>query len=397
VIPRGILLEPVGRNTAPAVAAAALMLAGESNDARILMLPSDHHMSDPGAFLKAVEIAVEMPADALVCFGVKPSHPHTGYGYIRRGAAIRDGAEWVEHFAEKPNAETARLYVESGEYFWNAGIFLLPVGRYLAELGAARPEMLTLCRQSVDKAHRDLDFTRLDEESFAAIQGESIDYAVMENAKNVIVVGLDAGWSDVGSWSSIHAESPSDAQGNAVIGDVTVIDCRNSYLRSDRGLVAAIGLNNIAVVATGDAVLVVDKGSDQAVGEAVKMLKAASRREAVQTLRDWRPWGWFETHAESPHFHVKQLMVEPGRRLSLQLHHHRSEHWVVVEGTASVTRGDDTFLLHEGESTFIPAGTKHRLANEGTQPLKIVEIQVGTYFGEDDIIRFTDDFGRLKG
>ena len=244
------------------------------------------------------------------------------------------------------------------------------------------------------KARRDLDFTRLEEESFAAIQGESIDYAVMENAERVIVVGLDAGWSDVGSWSSLHAESPSDEQGNAIVGDVTAIDCRNSYLRSDGGLVAAIGLDNIAVVATGDAVLVTDKSSDQAVSEVVKILMADNRREAVQTRRDWRPWGWFETVIEGPRFHVKQLQVDPGRRLSLQMHHHRSEHWVVVEGTATVTRGDETFPLQESESTFIPAGTRHRLANEGGKPLKIIEIQVGTYFGEDDIIRLTDDFGR---
>lgn len=397
VTPRGILLEPAGRNTAPAAAAAALLLDGEDSDARILILPSDHHMRDPDSFAKAIEIAAEMPADAMVCFGVTPDRPHTGYGYIRRGDPIRDGAEWVERFVEKPDEETARQYVESGDYFWNAGIFLLPAVRYLAELGATRPEMLAHCRQAVDKAHRDLDFTRLDEESFAAIKGESIDYAVMEEAERVIVVGLDAGWSDVGSWSSLHAESRSDAQGNATIGDVTAIDCRNSYLRSDGGLVAAIGLDNIAVVATGDAVLVVDKNSDQAVGEAVRILKAANRREAVQTLRDWRPWGWFETVAEGPRFHVKQLMVDPGHRLSLQMHYHRSEHWVVVEGAATVTRGEETFLLRESESTFIPAGAKHRLANEGRLPLKIVEIQVGAYFGEDDIIRLTDDFGRREG
>jgi mannose-1-phosphate guanylyltransferase/mannose-6-phosphate isomerase len=397
VTPRGILLEPVGRNTAPAAAAAALMLDGADEDARILMLPSDHHMRDPEAFLRAVGIAAEMPADALVCFGVAPDRPHTGYGYIRRGEAICDGAQWVERFVEKPDAETARHYVESDEYLWNAGIFLLPVARYLEALGAARPQMLAQCRQAVDKAHRDLDFTRLDGESFAAIKGESIDYAVMETAERVIVVGLDAGWSDVGSWSSLHTESPSDDQGNSVIGDVTTIDCRNSYLRSDRGLVAAIGLDNIAVVATGDAVLVTDKNSDQSVTKAVAMLKAANRREAVQTLRDWRPWGWFETLVDGPRFHVKQLQVDPGHRLSLQMHYHRSEHWVVVEGAATVTRGDETFLLHESESAFIPAGTKHRLANEGKLPLKIVEIQVGAYFGEDDIIRLTDDFGRREG
>ena len=394
VTSRGILLEPAGRNTAPAAAAAALLLADDDADARILILPSDHHMRDPGAFVKAVEIAAEMPADALVCFGVKPDSAHTGYGYIHRGKPIRDGAEWVEQFVEKPDAETAAKYLTSGDYYWNAGIFLLPAARYLEELGKARPEMLALCRQSVEKAHNDLDFMRLDEDSFAAIKGESIDYAVMENAKRVIVVGLDAGWSDVGSWSSLHAESPSDEQGNAIVGDVTAIDCRNSYLRSDRGLVAAIGLDNIAVVATGDAVLVTDKSSDQSVSKAVAILKAANRREAVQTIRDWRPWGWFETLAEGSRFHVKQLLVDPGHRLSLQMHYHRSEHWVVVEGTATVTRGEETFLLQESESTFIPAGTKHRLSNEGKMPLMIVEIQVGSYFGEDDIVRFTDDFGR---
>lgn len=396
VTPHGILLEPIGRNTAPATAAAAMMLADDGEGARILLLPSDHHMRDPNAFHKAVEIAAEMPQDALVCFGVKPDRPHTGYGYIHLGKAIRDGAEWVENFVEKPDSETARKYLESNDYYWNAGIFLLPVAHYLEELGAARPQMLAQCRQSVDRAHRDLDFTRLEEESFAAIKGESIDYAVMENADRVIVVGLDAGWSDVGSWSALHAESPSDEQGNSVIGDVTAIDCRNSYLRSDRGLVAAIGLDDIAVVATGDAVLVTDKGSDQAVAKAVEILKAGNRREAVQTVRDWRPWGWFETLVEGPRFHVKQLLVDPGHGLSLQMHHHRSEHWVVVEGTATVTRGEETFLLQESESTFIPAGTRHRLANEGKLPLKVVETQVGAYFGEDDIIRITDDFGRTS-
>jgi mannose-1-phosphate guanylyltransferase/mannose-6-phosphate isomerase len=397
VTPRNILLEPVGRNTAPAAAAASILLEEDGEDARILLLPSDHHIRDPETFGKAIAIAARMPADALVCFGVKPDRPHTGYGYIKRGKAISGGGEWVDRFVEKPDAQTARSYLESGEYYWNAGIFLLPVARYLEELGAARPQMLDRCRESVDKAQRDLDFTRLEEESFKAIEGESIDYAVMENARQVVVVGLDAGWSDVGSWSSLHEESASDDQGNAVIGDVIASDCRNSYLRSDHGLLAAIGLDDIAVVTTGDAVLVTNKKNDQAVSETVKLLKAANRREAVQTLRDWRPWGWFETLAEGPRFHAKQLMVEPGHRLSLQMHYHRSEHWVVVEGTATVTRGDEIFLLQESESTFIPAGTKHRLANEGKLPLRIAEIQVGAYFGEDDIIRFTDDFGRKEG
>jgi mannose-1-phosphate guanylyltransferase/mannose-6-phosphate isomerase len=293
VTPRNILLEPVGRNTAPAAAAAAILLDGEEEDARILLLPSDHHIQDSETFSRAIDLAAEMPSDALVCFGVKPDRPHTGYGYIKRGTAIHDGVEWVDRFVEKPDAETAQGYLESGDYYWNAGIFLLPVARYLEELGAARPQMLAQCRQSVDKAQRDLDFTRLDGESFTVIEGESIDYAVMESAKRVAVVALDAGWSDVGSWSSLHAESPSDDQGNAAIGDVIASDCRDSYLRSDRGLLAATGLDNIAVVVTGDAVLVTNKKSDQAVSETVKLLKAANRREAVQTLRDWRPWGWF--------------------------------------------------------------------------------------------------------
>jgi len=397
VTPHCIVLEPVGRNTAPAAAAAALILEAEGKGGRMLILPSDHHLQDADAFRMAVEIAVDMPEDALVCFGVRPDRPHTGYGYIRSGETIRDEAEWVDRFVEKPDADAAIRYVESGEYYWNSGIFLFPVGRYLNDLGVARPEMLAHCSQSVAMARRDLDFIRLEEDSFRAIQGESIDYAVMEKAERAIVIALDAGWSDVGSWSSLHAESPQDGEGNTVVGDVTVVGCRNSYLRSERGLVAAIGLDNIAVVATGDAVLVTDKNADQSVGKTVDILKAANRREAVQTLRDWRPWGWFETLIDGPRFHVKQLQVDPGQRLSLQMHYHRSEHWVVVEGTATVTRGEETFLMQENESTFIPAGTKHRLANQGKVPLKIVEIQVGAYLGEDDIIRFTDDFGRTAG
>ena len=395
--PATIVLEPVGRNTAPAAAVAALLLAERDAQARMLVLPSDHHIRDAGAFVKAVEGAARIAGSPLVCFGIRPDHPHTGYGYIKQGKSLDDNAFQIERFVEKPDADTARSYVEDGGYLWNAGIFLFPVGRYLEELGRARPEMLEHCRAALAAAGKDLDFTRLGEEAFAAIDGESIDYAVMEGCVDAAVVPLDAGWSDIGSWSALHAESEHDSAGNATAGDVTLIDCRNSYLRSEKAMVTAIGVENLAVIVAQDAVLVVNRDHDQKVGELVAALKSAGRREATQAARGWRPWGWFETIEEGPRFHVKQLMVDPGQSLSLQMHKHRSEHWVVVEGTAEVTLGDKTFAMREGESTFIPVGTRHRLANKGKIALRIVEIQVGSYFGEDDIIRFSDSYGRIAG
>lgn len=395
VTPSRIVLEPVGRNTAPAAAVAALILAETDADARMLVLPSDHHIRDGEAFGRAIEAAATVPGAPMVCFGVQPDRPYTGYGYIGRGGPVGANAALVARFVEKPDAETAQKYLASGDYYWNAGIFLFPVTRYLEELGRVRPKMLEQCRAAVAETWDDLEFTRLDEEAFAAVDGESIDYAVMENTDDAAMVVLDAGWSDIGSWSSLHAESGTDEAGNAIVGDVAAIDCSNSYLRSEKSLVAAIGLENMIVVVSEDAVLVADRSRDQMVGDVVKDLVTKQRREATQAVREWRPWGSFETIGEGSRYHVKQVVVEAGESLSLQMHHRRSEHWVVVQGTAEVTRGDDTFLLREGESTFIPAGTRHRLANRGELPVRIVEIQVGSYFGEDDIVRFSDDYGRI--
>ncbi len=392
--PRAVVIEPVGRNTAPAAAVAALMLAGDDPEALMLLMPSDHLVTDPAAFRRAVAIAEPLArAGRMVTFGITPTEPNTGYGYIKAGAPL-PGGNVVERFVEKPDLATAQGYLASGDYTWNSGIFLLPVGLFLAELEAHAPGMVESCRAARDKGRSDLFFFRLDDEAFAAIVGQSIDYAVMERSDKVAVVPVDMGWSDIGSWSALWRETPKDADGNAVIGDVLALDSSGCYLRGQHRLVAAIGLRDLVVVATDDAVLVADKGRDQEVKAIVETLRREARPEATQGTRGWRPWGWFETIEQGERFKVKQIHVDPGSKLSLQKHWHRSEHWVVVKGTAMVTCGDRSFVLRENESTFIPAGTPHRLENPGKVPLRLIEVQSGEYVGEDDIVRLEDVYGR---
>ncbi len=392
--PRAVVIEPVGRNTAPAAAVAALMLADSDPDALMLLMPSDHLIADVPAFHRALEAAVPLAeAGRLVTFGIQPTNPNTGYGYIKRGKALDGGFE-VERFVEKPDLATAETYVASGDYTWNSGIFLLPVRLFLGELSRHAPGMAESCRTALDRGRSDLFFFRLDDEAFAAIAGQSIDYAVMEKSDKVAVVPVEMGWSDIGSWSALWQESGRDADGNAIQGDVLALESSGCYLRSQGRLVAAVGLKDLVVIATDDAVLVADKARDQEVKAVVEALKREGRPEATQGTRGWRPWGWYQTVEQGERFKVKHIHVDPGAKLSLQKHWHRSEHWVVVRGTALVTCGDNTFVLRENESTFIPAGSNHRLENPGKVPLRLIEVQSGEYVGEDDIVRIEDDYGR---
>ncbi|CAA7621176.1 mannose-1-phosphate guanylyltransferase/mannose-6-phosphate isomerase [Magnetospirillum sp. SS-4] len=391
---RAVVIEPMGRNTAPAAAVAALMLAADDPGALMLLMPSDHLIADVPAFRRAVEAAVPLAeAGRLVTFGIRPTGPNTGYGYIKAGAPL-PGGNAVERFVEKPDLATAQAYLESGEYTWNSGIFLLPAGMFLAELETHAPGMVAGCRAALDRGRGDLFFFRLDDEAFAGIESRSIDYAVMERSDKVAVVPVEMGWSDIGSFSALWQESPRDSAGNVVRGDVLVLDSADCYLRSQDHLVAVVGCRDLVVVATDDAVLVADKSRDQEVKAVVEALKRGGRPEATQGSRGWRPWGWFQTIEQGERFKVKHIHVDPGAKLSLQKHWHRSEHWVVVKGTAMVTCGDRSFVLRENESTFIPAGTPHRLENPGKVPLRLIEVQSGEYVGEDDIVRLEDAYGR---
>lgn len=390
--PQAILLEPVGRNTAPAIAVAALEASADGSDPLLLVLASDHVITDTAAFHAAVLAAAPAAAAGkLVTFGIVPTGPETGYGYIK--AQGNDSVRPVERFVEKPDLATAQGYVASGDYFWNSGMFLLRASRYLQELERFAPEMAAGCRQAFTGAVRDADFTRLDKEHFAAIAGDSIDYAVMEKTADAMVIALDAGWSDVGSWSALRDVSPRDADGNATRGDVIAIDCRNSYAYGEH-LIAMVGLDNVIVVQTDDAVLVADADKVQQVKDVVARLKAEGRPEANWHRKVYRPWGAYDSIDHGERFQVKRITVKPGGTLSLQMHHHRAEHWIVVSGTAEVTRGDDVILLTENQSTYIPLGVTHRLRNPGKLPLELIEVQSGSYLGEDDIIRFEDTYGR---
>lgn len=390
-----ILLEPAVRNTAPAVAVAAMVAADATgSDPLLLVLPADHVIRDNAAFHAAIaEAMVEAQAGRLVTFGVKPHAAETGFGYIK---AQLDGAASgpVEEFVEKPDLEAARSYLQSGDYLWNSGMFLFRASRYLEELGRFAPDMLETCRSAVAGAREDLDFLRLEPEAFKSVQANSIDYAVMEKAAGVVVVALDAGWSDVGSWDALHEASPMDAQRNVRIGDVLAEDCRNSYLHSTSRLVAAVGLEDHVVVETTDAVMVAPRARAQEVKALVERLKRDDRYETALHRQVFRPWGSYDSIDRGDRFQVKRLIVNPGAVLSLQMHHHRAEHWIVVAGTARVTRNDEVFLLEENESTYIPIGATHRIENPGKLPLHIIEVQSGSYFGEDDIVRFEDNYGR---
>ncbi|MFO7338281.1 MAG: mannose-1-phosphate guanylyltransferase/mannose-6-phosphate isomerase [Lysobacteraceae bacterium] len=391
--PAAILLEPVGRNTAPAIAVAALQATADGGDPLLLVLPSDHAVRDREGFHRAVRAASAAAGQGrLVTFGIVPTGPETGYGYIK--AAPGDGVRPVERFVEKPDAETARAYVASGEYFWNSGMFLFRASRYLEELERFRPDILAACRRAFAGASRDADFVRLEREAFAASPSDSIDYAVMEKTGAASVLPVDVGWNDVGSWSALWEVAEHDAEGNAHHGDVVALGCRNTYAWTDRRLVALIGLEDVVVVDTDDALLVAHRDRVQEVKDVVAGLKRDGRGEAVLHRKVYRPWGAYDSIDTGERFQVKRITVKPGASLSLQMHHHRAEHWVVVRGTARVTRGDEVLLLTENQSTYIPLGVKHRLENPGKVPLELIEVQSGSYLGEDDIVRFEDVYGR---
>ena len=397
ISPRAIVLEPLGRNTAPAAAIAALILAEQSPGTLMLLAPSDHVIDDVPAFLAACRLGAGAAAQGrLVTFGIRPSRPETGYGYIRRGAELdaAPGAFAVAGFVEKPDRETAERFVATGDYFWNSGMFLFSPELFLAELSRHAPEILAKAGDALRLGRRDLDFLRLDRDAFAATPAISIDYAVMEHTDKAVVVPADIGWSDVGSWSMLWKRGAKDADGNVVAGDVLIEDGRNNFIRSEGRLVATVGVDNLIVVATNDAVLVGRRDRDQDVKRIVDRLVKAGRSEASQPARVYRPWGFFETLHLGPGTQVKLIEVNPGAALSLQYHHKRAEHWVVVSGEALIVRGDQNLVLKENESTFIPIGMQHRLENRGHAPLQIIEVQVGTYLGEDDIVRLEDRYKR---
>jgi mannose-1-phosphate guanylyltransferase/mannose-6-phosphate isomerase len=397
IAPQAIILEPVGRNTAPAAAIAALMLATNDPDALLLVMPSDHAIADPAAFAAALSrAAAAARGGALVTFGITPDRPETGYGYIRRGAALsgQDGSYEVAAFVEKPDRARAESYLAAGDYFWNSGIFLFPAGLYLEELSRRHPEMIACCRGALKKAQSDLDFLRLDRGEFAALAGESIDYAVMEHTKRAAMVPVSMGWSDVGSWDALWSMGAKDGDGNVMLGDVVAADAKNSYLRAEEHMIAALGVEDLVVVATGDVVLVAKRDRVQDIKTLVARLDRAGRSETSAHLTVHRPWGTYRSIHGGDRVQVKHIMVKPGAQLSLQMHHHRAEHWVVVSGTAKIVRGDETVMLHEDQSTYIPLGTRHRLENPGKIPLHLIEVQTGSYLGEDDIVRFEDTYGR---
>jgi mannose-1-phosphate guanylyltransferase/mannose-6-phosphate isomerase len=396
VTPQAIILEPVGRNTAPAAAIAALMLASDPA-ALLLVMPSDHAIADPAAFATALARATAAArGGALVTFGIAPDRPETGYGYIRRGAPLsgRDGSYEVAAFVEKPDRPRAESYLAAGDYFWNSGIFLFPAGLYLDELTQRHPDMVALCRAALAKAQRDLDFLRLDKAEFTALAGESIDYAVMEHTRRAAMVPVSMGWSDVGSWDALWSMGAKNGDGNVLLGDVVASDVRNSYLRAEERMIAALGVEDLIVVATGDVVLVARRDRVQDIKTLVARLDRAGRSETSAHLTVHRPWGTYRSIHAGERVQVKHITVKPGARLSLQMHHHRAEHWVVVSGTAKIVRGDDEMLLHEDQSTYIPIGVQHRLENPGKIPLHLIEVQSGSYLSEDDIVRFDDTYGR---
>ncbi|WP_372191229.1 mannose-1-phosphate guanylyltransferase/mannose-6-phosphate isomerase [Xanthomonas axonopodis pv. desmodiigangetici] len=392
VKPSAILLEPKGRNTAPAIAVAALEATRDGADPLLLVLPSDHVIQNEAAFQAAVTLAATAAEQGkLVTFGIKPTAPETGYGYIKAGAGT--GASAVERFVEKPNLATAQSYLASGEYYWNSGMFLFRASRYLEELRKFHPAIADACQKAWENGKRDADFTRLDKDAFAASPSDSIDYAVMEKTADAVVVPLDAGWNDVGSWSSLLDVSSQDAQGNAHHGDVIQLDCQNTYAYGSR-LIAMVGLEDVVVVETPDAVLVGHRDRIQEVKDVVSQIKTAGRSEATWHRKVYRPWGAYDSIDMGQRHQVKRITVKPGAVLSLQMHHHRAEHWIVVSGTAEVTRGEEVLLLTENQSTYIPLGVTHRLRNPGKLPLELIEVQSGSYLGEDDIVRFEDTYGR---
>jgi mannose-1-phosphate guanylyltransferase len=390
-----IILEPVGRNTAPAIALAAEVTVTD-NDPLLLVLAADHVIQNIDAFTDAVKNAIPLAqAGKLVTFGIVPTQAHTGYGYIKRGNSVSDSSGYdVNAFVEKPDLKTAADYLESGEYYWNSGMFLIKASRYLEELQKYRPEILNACKKALEHTTYDNDFVRLDAEAFALCPDESVDYAVMENTTDAVVVPLDAGWNDIGAWSALWVVNEKDEEGNTISGDTILQDTTNSLIHGGDRLIATVGLDNVVIVDTKDALLVAFKDKVQDVKKIVEKLKADKRNEFKVHREVYRPWGKYDSIDNGERYQVKRITVNPGEKLSIQMHHHRAEHWIVVSGTASVTNGDKTFLVTENESTYIPIGVIHALENPGKLPLEMIEVQSGSYLGEDDIVRFEDRYGR---
>ncbi len=386
-----IILEPMGKNTAPAVAIAALHALKNQADPILLVLPADHIIQDSNHFLATVADATRFAESGkLVTFGVKPTSPETGYGYIKTDGHL------VEKFIEKPDLATAESYVASGQYYWNSGMFMFRASRYLEELKKYAPDILASCEKTVAAETRDLDFIRLDPKLFANCPSISIDYAVMEKTNDAVLIPLTADWSDVGSWSALWEVQTADDKGNVTQGDVVTEQVTNSYLRAESRMLAVVGVEDHIVIETADAVLVAHKNNAQAVKKMVEKLKDQNRSETDLHRRVYRPWGSYESIDKSDTFQVKRITVKPGASLSLQMHHHRSEHWIVVKGTATVTRGEEVFTVKQNESTYIPLGVKHRLTNHTSENLELIEVQSGHYLGEDDIVRFEDVYGRTE-
>ncbi|MDM7860677.1 mannose-1-phosphate guanylyltransferase/mannose-6-phosphate isomerase [Alteromonas sp. ASW11-36] len=391
----GIILEPVGRNTAPAIALAALHAMKSDPEAVLLVLAADHLIQDQNAFHAAIEKAYALALQGrLVTFGIVPDQPHTGYGYIKSGDALDTGFN-VSEFVEKPDLATATEYVKSGQYFWNSGMFMFKAATYIAELAKFAPEILDVCEKAIATETPDLDFIRVDADIFSQSPDDSIDYAVMEKTELAAMVSLDAGWSDVGSWSSLwETAANKDENGNATVGDVLLTDVNNSYINAEERLVAAVGVDDLVIVETKDAVLVANKSKVQDIKTIVSQLKQQKRPEFEFHREVYRPWGKYDSIDNGERFQVKRITVKPGEKLSVQMHHHRAEHWIVVSGTANVTIDETVTMLTENQSIYIPIGAVHALENPGKIPLELIEVQSGSYLGEDDIVRFSDRYGR---
>lgn len=398
-----ILLEPTGRNTAPALTLAALAAMREGGDPILLVMPADHVILDTAAFQAVVRKGLALAAEGMVVtFGITPDSPETGYGYIQSGATLGEGGACrIARFVEKPDFATAEAYLDDGRYLWNSGLFIMRASVWLAAIAVCRADILIACHTAWDQGSVDGEFLRVNKEAFALCPSDSIDYAVMERIAvgestlpSGVVIPLAAGWSDVGAWDSLWKVLPKDGEGNVSQGDVLLYDCRNTLVMSENRLVACVGVEDVVVVETADAILVVHKNKTQDVKKIVDTLKSEGRAEGQLHRKVFRPWGWYDGIDAGERFQVKRIVVKPGAALSLQMHHHRAEHWIVVRGTAQVTRGDTSYLVSENESTFIPLGTRHRLKNPGCVPLEIIEVQSGSYLGEDDIVRFEDVYGR---
>ncbi|CNH43225.1 mannose-1-phosphate guanylyltransferase/mannose-6-phosphate isomerase [Yersinia kristensenii] len=384
----GIVLEPVGRSTAPAIALAALLARSRGEDPLLLVLAADHVIQDRTTFINSIISALPLAeAGKLVTFGIVPDAPESGYGYICRGMNVGNNAYKVDAFVEKPDQSTAEKFIASGGYYWNSGMFIFKASRYLQELELYRPEIFSSCKKAIDGCRNDLDFIRLNEEPFINCPEDSIDYAVMEKTSDAVVVPMDAKWSDVGSWSALWALNEKDDNGNVIRGDVLIEDTNDSYIYSKNKLVATVGVNDLIIVETKDAILVAHKDKVQDVKSIVAQLKKNGRTEHLQHREVYRPWGSHDSIAEGERYHVKHVIVRPGQRTAMQIHHHRAEHWVVVSGTAKVYRGDEVFLVTENESTYIPVGLAHAIENPGQFDLEIIEVRSGSYLREDDIVR----------